>query len=213
MSESPSDVGVRVEMVENLPRFVGGRTAGRYGVGLTLCVLHSNLSTASATAITSKVRGSPIERTCKLKPNVESDCIEKVEETERQAPPEASGTTVSMLIPGSSENFVGCVESFPRVAEYLSRFHLLSSTSGVSMRVVAPALSRSPLVVSPAPGDIEGVRSYLSMPTLQGNQVATSNAKVGEGGRNIEVSGKQQIYRISNLSLLLSLSLSLSLSL
>jgi DNA topoisomerase VI subunit B len=59
---------------------VSTQTAGRFGVGLTLCILHSFIGTGGRTVIRSTRRGSDIERVCALVADVRGDKIVEVGE-------------------------------------------------------------------------------------------------------------------------------------
>ena len=58
----------------------GAQTAGRFGVGLTLCILHSFVGTGGRTVIRSTKRGSDVERVCALVADVGGDKIVEVGE-------------------------------------------------------------------------------------------------------------------------------------
>ena len=76
-SVSSSQVSVPSSQV--IPQ-VSTQTAGRFGVGLTLCILHSFIGTGGRTVIRSTRRGSDIERVCALVADVRGDKIVEVGE-------------------------------------------------------------------------------------------------------------------------------------
>ncbi|GMI02822.1 hypothetical protein TrRE_jg11393 [Triparma retinervis] len=165
----------------------GAQTAGRFGVGLTLCILHSFVGTGGRTVIRSTKRGSDVERVCALVADVGGDKIVEVGEgvgREVRSDVEARGTTVSMLLPkGDHES------AFPRIAEYLSRFHLLSgkAAANFSLSFVAPTLSPMELLVKPKESLVDGVRAYLNKKDLEESHVASKSAIVGFHGSEITV--------------------------
>ena len=83
------------------------KTAGRYGIGLTLCLLHAQRLVPNSTAsISSATERSPCFQTADYVVDTESDCVKCIprEETPKSRPNE-SGTSVSVLVPVSSIYF------------------------------------------------------------------------------------------------------------
>jgi|AntRauTorckE5430_2_1112549.scaffolds.fasta_scaffold03504_3 hypothetical protein len=124
----------------------GIETAGRYGIGLTLCLLHAQrLVPNSCAVITSTVRGSSSITRAKFVVDMDRDsviCVEKSNIEKENV--EGSGTSISLLLPGG----IGASEAWPRLAEYFARFQL-SLGLKCSLEVMAPSLSRLPLFIRP----------------------------------------------------------------
>jgi len=163
----------------------------RFGVGLTLCILHSFIGTRGETVIRSTCRGSGIERVCVLTADLDKDKIVEVggggkkgKTKGREVPSDIGlgGTTVSMLLPSG-----GHEEAFPRIAEYLSRFHLLPEKSKLSLSFEAPTLSPLKLLINPKANFIDGVRSYLNKEDLEESHVSTKSILSGLNGSEVKI--------------------------
>lgn len=121
------------------------QTAGRYGIGLTLCMLHAQrLLPHSHTTIKSAIASSPTWTSIKCVVDSEHDVINIVDK--RQLPKDAhkSGTAICIVVPGGE----GTKKAWPRLAEYFARFHL-SIGIKCSLEVLAPFFSNVPLFIRP----------------------------------------------------------------
>mmetsp|Transcript_13634 Transcript_13634/g.21081 ORF Transcript_13634/g.21081 Transcript_13634/m.21081 type:complete len:775 (-) Transcript_13634:393-2717(-) len=120
------------------------KTAGRYGIGLTLCLLHAQRLVPNSTAsITSATAESPFFQRADYVVNTVDDCVKCIhEEKIPKNEPSESGTSVSVLVPGGPLSH----RAWPRLAEYFARFQL-SLGLPCSLEVMAPKLSKIPLFV------------------------------------------------------------------
>lgn len=122
-------------------------TAGRYGIGLTLCLLHAQrLVPNSCTSITSSTMLQKSWTIAKFVVDAERDtvvCVDK-KTKEKKKDLNESGTAVSLLVPGGLE----AQKAWPRLAEYFARFQL-SLGLQCSLQVMAPSLSTRPLFIRP----------------------------------------------------------------
>jgi DNA topoisomerase VI subunit B len=77
------------------------KTAGRYGIGLTLCLLHAQRLVPNSTAsITSATKTSNCFQQADYVVDTEVDCIKCIHEEEiPKSRPDESGTSVSVLVP------------------------------------------------------------------------------------------------------------------
>jgi DNA topoisomerase VI subunit B len=77
------------------------KTAGRYGIGLTLCLLHAQRLVPNSTAsITSATKKSTTFQQADYVVDTEGDCVECIPgEATPKTRPDESGTSVSVLIP------------------------------------------------------------------------------------------------------------------
>ena len=140
-------------------------TSGRYGIGLTLCLLHSQrLCPGSVASITSATTGCEHWTRASYVVDADSDRVRCVARELLPKPKSGgggreSGTAVSLLVPGGRE----ARAAWPRLAEYFARFHL----GGVlcSLEVRAPTLSRVPLYVRPSQEFEQGHNVDLDQPT------------------------------------------------
>lgn len=82
-----------------------GQTAGRYGIGLTLCLLHAQrLVPDSCTSITSSTSSQKAWTVAKFVVDAERDtvvCVEKKTVVKKKNFRDSSGTTISLLVPVS----------------------------------------------------------------------------------------------------------------
>lgn len=78
-----------------------GNTTGRYGIGLTLCLLHAQRLVPHSTAsITSATKDSPKFQRKDYVVDTDGDCVKSIDEEEiAKSRPEESGTSVSVLVP------------------------------------------------------------------------------------------------------------------
>ena len=77
------------------------KTAGRYGIGLTLCLLHAQRLVPNSTAsISSATKASTCFQTADYVVDTEGDCVKCIpkDETPKSRPNE-SGTSISVLVP------------------------------------------------------------------------------------------------------------------
>ncbi|CAB9511646.1 expressed unknown protein [Seminavis robusta] len=122
-------------------------TAGRYGIGLTLCLLHAQrLVPNSCANITSATASATHFTKASYVVDTEGDsvrCVEIRSDIAKTKPNEC-GTSVSILVPGGPTARL----AWPRLAEYFARFRL-SCSLPCSLEVMAPTLSKTPLFVRP----------------------------------------------------------------
>eukprot|EP00579_Thalassiosira_antarctica_P016455 CAMPEP_0201929266 /NCGR_PEP_ID=MMETSP0903-20130614/22623_1 /ASSEMBLY_ACC=CAM_ASM_000552 /TAXON_ID=420261 /ORGANISM="Thalassiosira antarctica, Strain CCMP982" /LENGTH=1108 /DNA_ID=CAMNT_0048467989 /DNA_START=71 /DNA_END=3394 /DNA_ORIENTATION=- len=126
-------------------------TSGRYGVGLTLCLLHAQrLCPGTGACITSATASADEWTRAVYEPDTGVDDIvcKKKENFPKEIEGE-SGTTISILVPGGED----ARRAWPRLAEYFARFQL-SIDLPCSLEVKAPTLQSMPLYIRP-PSEIE----------------------------------------------------------
>jgi len=125
-------------------------TSGRYGVGLTLCLLHAQrLVPGTGACITSATASAAEWTRATYEPDTGADNIVcKKKETFPKLTGEF-GTTISLLVPGGEE----AQRAWPRLAEYFARFQL-SINLPCSLEVKAPTLQSRPLYIRP-PAEME----------------------------------------------------------
>ena len=120
-------------------------TSGRYGVGLTLCLLHAQrLVPNSVTLIITSTKSSDYWTIRRYKADTEKDeivCLK--EERLPKIDKEECGTIVEVLVPGE-----GAANAWPRLAEYFARFQL-SIDLPCSIEVKAETLQPLPLYIRP----------------------------------------------------------------
>eukprot|EP00804_Cyclotella_cryptica_P023610 CCRYP_011939-RA/>CCRYP_011939-RA protein AED:0.03 eAED:0.03 QI:0/0/0/1/1/1/3/0/958 len=128
-----------------------GYTSGRYGIGLTLCLLHAQrLVPGSVTCITSATATSKYWIRCTYQVDMDADIVRcKRREEIVKDDSNDCGTIVSLLVPGGRD----AQNAWPRLAEYFARFQLSLDLS-CSLEVLAPSLSRRPLMIRP-PAEME----------------------------------------------------------
>eukprot|EP00978_Attheya_sp_CCMP212_P012851 scaffold32099_cov50-Attheya_sp.AAC.10 len=121
-------------------------TAGRYGIGLTLCLLHAQrLVPDSCASITSATASSIQWTRASYVVDTEGDtvrCVKKEHLPKKRR--DESGTAISLLVPGG----MTAQRAWPRLAEYFARFQL-SLGLNCSVQVMAPTLSSVPLFIRP----------------------------------------------------------------
>mmetsp|Transcript_15518 Transcript_15518/g.31421 ORF Transcript_15518/g.31421 Transcript_15518/m.31421 type:complete len:910 (+) Transcript_15518:36-2765(+) len=121
-------------------------TSGRYGVGLTLCLLHAQrLVPNSVTLIVTSTKSSDYWTIRRYRADTDKDeivCLK--EERLPKIDKEECGTIVEVLVPGGQ----GATSAWPRLAEYFARFQL-SIDLPCSIEVKAETLQPLPLYVRP----------------------------------------------------------------
>jgi hypothetical protein len=121
------------------------QTAGRYGIGLTLCMLHAQrLLPHSHTTIKSAIASSSTWTSIKCVVDSEHDVINIVDKRQLPKDEHKSGTAICIVVPGGE----GTKRAWPRLAEYFARFHL-SIGIKCSLEVLAPFFSNVPLFIRP----------------------------------------------------------------
>eukprot|EP00934_Nitzschia_sp_Nitz4_P008541 Nitzschia sp. Nitz4//scaffold58_size112336//44360//46517//NITZ4_004030-RA/size112336-exonerate_est2genome-gene-0.33-mRNA-1//1//CDS//3329554980//8531//frame0 len=118
-------------------------TTGRYGIGLTLCLLHAQrLVPGSYSCVTSATQQARTFTRALYVVETASDQVAcHREEQVPKTNPEESGTCVSVLVPGGRV----AATAWQRLSNYLSRFQLTSLHC--SIEVLAPTLSRLPIQI------------------------------------------------------------------
>jgi hypothetical protein len=123
-------------------------TSGRYGIGLTLCLLHAQrLVPNSYTCITSTKKGMSYTSRALFVVDPENDAV--VCHEEEQIPKrnhDESGTSVSLLFPSASANAL----AWERLCAYFSRFRLCPNLA-FGLEVLAPTLAKIPIFIRPKP--------------------------------------------------------------
>eukprot|EP00977_Amphora_coffeiformis_P001973 scaffold374_cov160-Amphora_coffeaeformis.AAC.10 len=126
-------------------------TSGRYGIGLTLCLLH-------AQRLVPNTRASIKSATAEQDRWTVMSCVVDTEADSVRCFPDASlakavkgesGTSICLLVPGGTT----AVLAWPRLAEYFARFQL-SLGLHCRVEVLAPSLSSVPLQVRPIAGSV-----------------------------------------------------------
>lgn len=121
------------------------QTAGRYGIGLTLCMLHAQrLVPHSHTTIKSAIASAPTWTSVKCVVDSEQDVVHIVDKRHLPKDENKSGTAICIVVPGGN----GTKKAWPRLAEYFARFHL-SIGIKCSLEVLAPFFSNVPLFIRP----------------------------------------------------------------
>jgi len=121
-------------------------TAGRYGIGLTLCLLHAQrLVPNSVASITSATATDEHFTRAKFVIDTDQDSVRCVD---RAFLPkefsEESGTSVTLLVPGG----ITARLAWPRLANYFARFRLSLGIT-CSLEVMAMPLTKVPFLVRP----------------------------------------------------------------
>ena len=122
-------------------------TAGRYGIGLTLCLLHAQrLVPDSCACITSATKEQDVFTRAFYVVDTAGDSVvcKKTEEIQKSSKDE-SGTCVSVLVPGGHTAEL----AWKRLANYFTRFRLRSGIhcNGPNIEVLAPTLSKQPIFI------------------------------------------------------------------
>eukprot|EP00980_Cylindrotheca_fusiformis_P008737 scaffold1868_cov193-Cylindrotheca_fusiformis.AAC.22 len=128
------------------------KTAGRYGVGLTLCMLHSQrLISNSYCCITSATKEKESYTRAFYVVDTKGDSVVcQKQEKFRKPTRSESGTCVSVLVPVSTQGGVAAKSAWRRLENYFVRFQLRSSVSSGArpdLEVLAPTLSTKPIFV------------------------------------------------------------------
>ncbi|KAL7576516.1 hypothetical protein ACA910_018015 [Epithemia clementina (nom. ined.)] len=137
-------------------------TAGRYGIGLTLCLLHAQRLVPHSSASIQSATAQDSHYT-QVQCWVDTDCdavrcwpvVKDNDKAKNGTAPAAatllpkrfasqSGTSISLLLPGGAT----AAAAWPRLASYFSKFQL-SLDLPCSLQVMAPSLSHIPLYVQP----------------------------------------------------------------
>ncbi|KAL7471192.1 hypothetical protein ACHAXS_011493 [Conticribra weissflogii] len=143
-------------------------TAGRYGVGLTLCLLHAQrLVPGSEGIIQSAIAAKSEWEKATYVVDTEKDevvCKRRVHIPKGRK--EESGTSISLLVPGGDEARL----AWPRLADYFARFQL-SIDLPCSIEVAAPTLSALPLHIYP-PSELEKrfIKRMMRLSSIQSNE-------------------------------------------
>ncbi|GKY91381.1 hypothetical protein MPSEU_000110400 [Mayamaea pseudoterrestris] len=121
-------------------------TVGRYGIGLTLCLLHGQrLVPNSSSQITSATASCTHWSNTIWVVDTEDDNIKCVKQwCVVKSSALESGTKVTLLLPGGSS----AERAWLRLGEYFNRFHL-SINLTCRLEVLAPMLSSVPIYVKP----------------------------------------------------------------
>ena len=121
------------------------QTAGRYGIGLTLCMLHAQrLVPHSHTTIKSAIASSSTWTSIKCVVDSEHDVVNIIDKRKLPKDEHKSGTAICIVVPGGERT----KKAWPRLAEYFARFHL-SNGIKCSLEVLAPFFSNVPLFIRP----------------------------------------------------------------
>ena len=119
-------------------------TSGRFGIGLTLSLLHAQrLLPGTGVSITSAQKNSDVWTRNIYEPDVAQDrvvCIKKETIPKLEGD---SGTTISLYVPGGDD----ASRAWLRLAEYFARFQLCLG-SHCSLEIKAPCFQPSPLFVN-----------------------------------------------------------------
>lgn len=136
-------------------------TTGRYGIGLTLCLLHAQrLSQGSLSVVTSATNDCKKFTTYKVYVDTEKDeCRFLEESTTDKHTPNESGTSIGIVLP---ERLVQA--AWPRLAEWFARF--VFSHGDTTLEVRAPTLSQIPLQIKPSSDLSTNARHYLGATPL-----------------------------------------------
>ncbi|KAL7542024.1 hypothetical protein ACHAXR_011450 [Thalassiosira sp. AJA248-18] len=182
VSESTNKKGGKKQNNENY-------TSGRYGVGLTLCLLHAQrLVPGCGACITSATASADDWTRATYEPDTDADnivCMKK-----EHFPKEIEGdcgTNISLFVPGGEE----AERAFSRLAEYFARFQL-STDLPCSIEVKAPTLQSRPLYIRP-PAEIErrmnrkrnkslGANSLMDVSDANSDSDENSNKHNWDGG-------------------------------
>mmetsp|Transcript_23517 Transcript_23517/g.49861 ORF Transcript_23517/g.49861 Transcript_23517/m.49861 type:complete len:928 (+) Transcript_23517:233-3016(+) len=162
----------------------GNHTAGRYGVGLTLCLLHAQrLVPGSEGIIQSAIASRDEWEKATYVVDTEKDevlCKNRVHIPKGRK--DESGTSISLLVPGGDKARL----AWPRLAEYFARFQL-SIDLPCSIEVAAPTLSALPLHIYP-PAELEkrAVKRIMRQPSLQVNENPGDLIQAGRNSTNFE---------------------------
>lgn len=120
--------------------------AGRYGIGLTLCMLHAQrLVPNSHTTIKSAIPSASSWTSVKCVVDADQDIVNIVDKKHLPKDAGKSGTAICIVVPGGGR----ARKAWPRLAEYFARFHL-SIGIQCSLEVLAPTFSSVPLYIRPA---------------------------------------------------------------
>ncbi|KAL3811520.1 hypothetical protein ACHAXA_010296 [Cyclostephanos tholiformis] len=127
-----------------------GCTSGRYGVGLTLCLLHAQrLVPGTGACVTSATERDSSWVRATYEPDADRDVIVCRKRERFPKMQGESGTTISLMVPGGDN----ARRAWPRLAEYFARFQLVINLP-CSLEVKAPSLQSMPLYIRP-PGETE----------------------------------------------------------
>ncbi|KAG7355976.1 histidine kinase, DNA gyrase B-, and HSP90-like ATPase [Nitzschia inconspicua] len=145
-------------------------TSGRYGIGLTLCLLHAQrLVPCSYACITSTKKGWEHLARALFVVDPEGDKVvcDKEELIPKQNGIESSGTCVRLLIPGGNASDM----TWSRLVAYFNRFKLCPDIS-FGLEIRAPTLERIPIFIRPKPR----ISSSAAV-----TNICANNAKVRRG--------------------------------
>ncbi|KAL9180435.1 hypothetical protein ACHAXT_008405 [Thalassiosira profunda] len=177
--EGKSDGGERKGGKKNPAGGKENYTSGRYGVGLTLSLLHAQrlVPGTGASITTATVSAGEWTRACYEADADKDDIVCKRRDIIAKEVEGESGTTISLLVPGGEE----AKRAWPRLAEYFGRFQL-SIDLPCSLEVKAPSLHSRPLYVRP-PGEIERRTNRRRERALAAQTLDSNDADSGsEGG-------------------------------